>query len=333
MNASKSILDQYHELVTIRYQLYNSLFLTLPYDELETVGNKLPLFAEYCAQELEQGISPKAAVETFLADQFDARDSDSATRILFRILQLVERQVVLFDALEEASFEATHEINGAGTLEHFLGQVKSKNKASELFEILDDYRIRIVLTAHPTQFYPEAVLGIITDLSQAIAKNDVSAIRELLVQMGRTRFKNHEKPTPLKEARSIIHYLKDIFYDVIPGIQERVHQRFKKLPEIQPHALIELGFWPGGDRDGNPFVTHETTQEVAHELKVEVLKLYLSDISTLKRKLTMNGVYQRLLSVELKLNDTLTSANDGRDRDVYHTAHELVSELKNLKLP
>lgn len=330
MNSSKSLLERYRELVSIRYQLYNSLFLTLPYEKLETVGNKLPLFAEHCANELEKGESPKNAVESFLNERFGSQDQDYSNKILFRILQLVERQVVLFDALEEASFEDTNEMNGAGTLEHFLGQVESSNKANELFEILDDYRIRIVLTAHPTQFYPEAVLGIITDLSKAIANNDVSAIRELLVQMGRTRFKNHEKPTPLKEAKSIIHYLKDIFYTVIPEIQDRVQQRFKEAPEIQPNALIELGFWPGGDRDGNPFVTHETTKDVAHELKVEVLKLYLNDLKTLKRRLTMNGVYERLLKVEHKLGDTLDTVNDGRPREVYNTAAELVAELNEL---
>lgn len=330
MSTSKSLLERYKELVSIRYQLYNSLFLTLPYEELETVGTKLPLFAEHCASELEKGESPKNAVETFISSRFEADEQAQSNKILFRILQLVERQVVLFDALEEASFEETNEMNGAGTLEHFMAQVESSNKSTELFDLLDDYRIRIVLTAHPTQFYPEAVLGIITDLSKAIAQNDVSTIRELLVQMGRTRFKNHEKPTPLKEAKSIIHYLKDIFYTVIPEIQERVQQRFKDTPEIQKAALIELGFWPGGDRDGNPFVTHETTKDVAHELKVEVLALYLEDLKDLKRKLTMNGVYERLLAIETKLAATLDTANDSRPREIYRSADELVSELESL---
>lgn len=330
MNKSKSLLDRYKELVSVRYQLYNSLFLTLPYEELESVGNKLPLFAEHCASQLETGLSPKVVVESFIAESFEKDGQEYTNGVLFRILQLVERQVVLFDAIEEASFTDINEMNGAGTLEHFLSQVESENKGKELFDLLDDYRIRIVLTAHPTQFYPEAVLGIITDLSKAIAGNDVSGIRELLVQMGRTRFKNNEKPTPLKEAKSIIHYLKDIFYTVIPEIQERVQQRFIDSPQIQPHALIELGFWPGGDRDGNPFVTHETTKDVAHELKVEVLKLYIGDITQLKRRLTMNGSYTRLLKIESKLNDTLDTVLDGRDREIYNSADELTSELQEL---
>jgi phosphoenolpyruvate carboxylase len=39
------------------------------------------------------------------------------------------------------------------------------------------------------------------------------------------------------------------------------------------NALIKLGFWPGGDRDGNPFVTTEITLRLQSvlELNFEVL--------------------------------------------------------------
>jgi phosphoenolpyruvate carboxylase len=34
------------------------------------------------------------------------------------------------------------------------------------------------------------------------------------------------------------------------------------------NALIKLGFWPGGDRDGNPFVTTDITLNVAERLEL-----------------------------------------------------------------
>jgi phosphoenolpyruvate carboxylase len=47
--------------------------------------------------------------------------------------------------------------------------------------------VRTVL-AHPTQFYPGAVLGIINDLTNAIRKNNLLDIKQLLAQLGKTPF-------------------------------------------------------------------------------------------------------------------------------------------------
>ena len=69
--------------------------------------------------------------------------------------------------------------------------------------VLASFKVRIVLTAHPTQFYPGAVLGIITDLEQAIKANDLATINNLLAQLGKTPFFKR-KPTPYDEAVSLI---------------------------------------------------------------------------------------------------------------------------------
>jgi len=57
--------------------------------------------------------------------------------------------------------------------------------------------VRVVLTAHPTQFYPGNVLGIINDLEEAIHENRFEDINLLLRQLGKTAFINKEKPTPM----------------------------------------------------------------------------------------------------------------------------------------
>jgi len=49
-------------------------------------------------------------------------------------------------------------------------EVESKNKKSDLKKYLSKFKIRPVLTAHPTQFYPGSVLGIITDLTMLLKK-------------------------------------------------------------------------------------------------------------------------------------------------------------------
>jgi len=71
---------------------------------------------------------------------------------------------------------------------------------------------RTVLTAHPTQFYPGPVLGIITDLAAAIEANEIETIKKLLAQLGKTPFFKKEKPSPYDEAVRLIWYLENVFY-------------------------------------------------------------------------------------------------------------------------
>ena len=87
----------------------------------------------------------------------------------FVFIQYIERQVVvLFDAVEDASFSQINNLDGRGTLRSLKEEVESKNKKPELKKYLSTFKVRPVLTAHPTQFYPGSVLGIITDLTEAV---------------------------------------------------------------------------------------------------------------------------------------------------------------------
>lgn len=114
--------------------------------------------------------------------------------MLFRFVQYVERQVVLFDALEDAAYKKFHDLTGTGTLKPLIADVLQNNKGKDLKKILESFCVRLVLTAHPTQFYPGPVLGIIHDLSRALVKNDTSEVNILLQQLGKTPFLKRKNP-------------------------------------------------------------------------------------------------------------------------------------------
>ena len=163
----------------------------------------------------------------------------------------------------------------SGTIPYLANEAEYRSKTTALKQQLQDYRIRVVLTAHPTQFYPGPVLGIMGDLAQAIAASDLPFIEKLLQQLGKTPLFNRTKPTPYDEAVSLIWYLENIFYFAIGDIIQRIDEHVFDLQGLPENSFIDLGFWPGGDRDGNPFVTADITLKVAARLKSSILKMLL----------------------------------------------------------
>ncbi|MEJ7675740.1 MAG: phosphoenolpyruvate carboxylase [Chitinophagaceae bacterium] len=212
--------------------------------------------------------------------------------------------MVLFDALEDAAFTQIHDTSGAGTMRQLEMEVLQSNKEEALSKKLEDFSIRMVLTAHPTQFYPGSVLGIINDLSKSLAENNTAQINMYLQQLGKTPFFKKEKPSPYDEAVSLIWYLENVFYAASGRIISFINNQFTNELHLN-NAVINMGFWPGGDRDGNPFVTTDTTLKVADALRGGIIKCYYLEIRRLKRRLTFDGVDILLTELEKHLYDNI----------------------------
>ena len=286
-------LERFRKNVLSKFQIYNSIFMTLPFDQITKTGVLLPLFHETCEKGYAAGDNPSTIVDTFFQKYQARRTKKSQIKLLFRFIQYIERQVVLFDAIEDAAFPVINNMDGIGTLRSLKEKAFSENKMDELQAYLDEFKVRIVLTAHPTQFYPGSVLGIITDLTEAIKDNDLGRINSLLAQLGITPFFKHKKPTPYDEAVNLIWYLENVFYNSFGAIFDYIQQNIYDNKSIK-NEIINVGFWPGGDRDGNPFVLPDTTLKVAGLLKKSILRNYAKDLKKLKRKLTFRGVEDRV---------------------------------------
>jgi len=316
-------LERFKKNVLSKFQIYNSIFMTLPFDQITKTGVLLPLFHETCEKGYAAGDNPSTIVDTFFQKYQARRTKKSQIKLLFRFIQYIERQVVLFDAIEDAAFPVINNMNGIGTLRSLKEKAFSENKMDELKAYLDEFKVRIVLTAHPTQFYPGSVLGIITDLTEAIKDNDLSRINGLLAQLGKTPFFKHEKPTPYDEAVNLIWYLENVFYDSFGSIFDYIQQNIYDNKVIK-NEIINIGFWPGGDRDGNPFVLPDTTLKVAGLLKKSILKNYAKDLKKLKRKLTFRGVEDRV-------GQLIKDAYNGYDNPGVFDLDAFVNELKDIR--
>ncbi len=322
-----AMFSKYEELVGSRFHIYNSLFLNLPFQNISRTGTLLPLLQQQCETDFERGIPASEIIDNFFKDYVPNLNRQEQFDMLFNFIQYVERQVALFDSIEDAAFEQTQDLAGKGTVPALLLRTQFEDKTEELKSRLEEFSLRLVLTAHPTQFYPGYVLGILTDLEKSIRENNVGQINLLLRQLGKSAFINEVKPSPYDEAVSLCWFLENVFYSAAPEIIQSLAEGLQmNLTEWNNNKLIVIGFWPGGDRDGNPFVTSEITLKVAAKLKDSVLKCYYRDVRLLRRRLTFHGVSKIVMDIEQKIFDLVYSKEKS-----YKSPDELLQELNDAR--
>ncbi|MEM8521237.1 phosphoenolpyruvate carboxylase [Flavobacterium sp. PL12] len=319
-------IERFNQDVLSKYNIYNSVFITLPFDSIDNTGALLPLFSDICDTGFKKQETPKEIVDFFAERYLQNATEEDKIDIMFRFIQYIERQVVLFDAIEDAAFPIVHNMEGRGSLRDVKEKTDAKNKQEEVIDFLQNFHVRTVLTAHPTQFYPGAVLGIINDLTNAIRENNLLEIKQLLAQLGKTPFIKDEKPNPFDEAVSLIWYLENVFYETSGEMVHYLQKNIFKGKSID-NPLIQLGFWPGGDRDGNPFVTTDITLNVAERLRTSILKCYYIEIRALKRKLTFSGVDTLVAELEYKLYRSVFYSKG----EIFITLEEFKAQLNKIK--
>jgi phosphoenolpyruvate carboxylase len=140
-----------------------------------------------------------------------------------------------------------------------------------LTEVMRRLEMRPVFTAHPTEAARRSILTKTAHLAEQIGRRltvgdgDLAIVdrrtAELIDQIWQTDELRLEKPNPVEEARSALYYLVQIASEVMPALSERVALEIARLGAVADKSPIRFGSWVGGDRDGNPGVTPETTLE------------------------------------------------------------------------
>jgi phosphoenolpyruvate carboxylase len=304
MPSSEYIIN-FKRNVTDKYTIYNSLFSALPFSGIANVGALLPILLQTCIDGYADAKTPMHIVDSFFSQHTNARDEGDKVARLFKFVQYIERQIVLFDAIEDAAFDTVNNVEGPGSLKSLINETNFAGKSQILKSKLKKFKVRVVLTAHPTQFYPGSVLGIIHDMNEAIAKNDFHTINAYIQQLGITPFFNKKQPTPFDEAVNLMWYLENILYPSIGNIYNYINREVFDSAYDGENPFIELGFWPGGDRDGNPFVNGPTTLKVADALRSAIVVCYYRDIRKLKRRLTFTGVDTIIAQLEKQLYENV----------------------------
>jgi phosphoenolpyruvate carboxylase len=144
-----------------------------------------------------------------------------------------------------------------------------------------DLQVRPVFTAHPTEAARRSILGKLAEISQlldlphgATQNERLAESVDLLWQTDELRL---DRPEPLDEAMNALYYLDDLAKQTVPEVLNDFARELKRINIDLPVTArpLTFGTWIGGDRDGNPNITPQITEDavilqVGHAIRVTI---------------------------------------------------------------
>ncbi|GAB7219025.1 phosphoenolpyruvate carboxylase [Vibrio comitans] len=173
---------------------------------------------------------------------------------------------------------------------------------AEASEAINNLNIELVLTAHPTEVTRRTMINKLLKINDCLSKLELSDIghservkterrlEQLIAQSWHSDVIRQQRPTPLDEAKWGFAVVENSLWEAIPDFLRELDDRVsthldERLPiDARP---VHFSSWMGGDRDGNPFVTHNITQEVLWLSRWKAADLYHADIEELITELSM----------------------------------------------
>ncbi|EJL7000323.1 phosphoenolpyruvate carboxylase [Vibrio cholerae] len=193
-----------------------------------------------------------------------------------------------------------NELDAIGSLFAKLAQ-KSVSKF-DTAQAIRDLNIELVLTAHPTEITRRTMINKLVKINECLSKLELSdlspkerhkterRLEQLIAQSWHSDVIRQQRPTPLDEAKWGFAVVENSLWHAVPEFLRELDEQVKSyLGEGLPIDARPVHFssWMGGDRDGNPFVTHTITREVLLLSRWKAADLYLADINELVSELSM----------------------------------------------
>jgi len=193
-----------------------------------------------------------------------------------------------------------------GTLHGVLLRMKETGtSAAEAMRLLSAIRVEPVFTAHPTEMTRQTILRKrrrishqleLLDslpLASSFAANCEESILTDITAMWQTDDVRLRKPTVADEIRTGARYFELSLFETLPKLYAELAAAFLEVygetldaPEMP--IVLSFGSWIGGDRDGNPFVTAESTHQALAFGRTVALKHYIAETRFLARRLSVS---------------------------------------------
>ena len=209
-----------------------------------------------------------------------------------------------------------------GSLQLALDRVQEHHiDADAMQAFLNKALISPVLTAHPTEVQRKSILDCQLIIAHLLSNRDrinmtpdeladnEEALRRFVLILWHTRMLRTSRLTVTDEIKNGLAYSRYTFLTEIPKIyadlEKQLEQRYGRRMDIPP--FLRVGSWIGGDRDGNPFVTHDVMQNAVERNSAQVLEYYLSEAHILGTRLSLTT---RLVKVSDELAAFAAQSSD-----------------------
>ncbi len=185
---------------------------------------------------------------------------------------------------------------------------------SDIVDTTIEAQLQPVFTAHPTEASRRSILDKLAVAATLIERrNEASSstaeraridrrLDELIDAMWQTDELRRERPNPVDEARSVLYFLAMIVADGVPELFDDIDAVLCSIGGALPvdRVPVRFGSWVGGDRDGNPNVTSETTLAILTVQRAIALRLLVAEVEQLSADLSVStsvvGVSPELLT-------------------------------------
>ncbi len=201
-----------------------------------------------------------------------------------------------------------------GSIEDVIQVLKKRRISfSELKQCITNMSIELVLTAHPTEAQRRMVLTKLSVIDRLLFQREYRVltarekktldekIYQQITLLWQTDELRRRKQTVQDEVDNGLYYLDEVLFDVLPETLKRFQRVAeeaygKKLGFI---PFFRFGTWIGGDRDGNPNVTHAVTRETLRQQRSVVLQKYIDAMERLteafSQSVSLVGATDKLL--------------------------------------
>lgn len=178
--------------------------------------------------------------------------------------------------------------------------------AHDMRRLLAELYILPVFTAHPTEATRRTILLKLRAIAAMLYELDLhdllpgeeaellTRIREIVVALWQSDETRDRRPTVLDEVRHGLYYFETTLFDLVPRIYQEVEAalaRYFPGERFDVPAFLQYGTWMGGDRDGNPYVTLQVTEDTLREQKGRILKLYAQAVEGLYEHLSVGKTH------------------------------------------
>ena len=205
-------------------------------------------------------------------DQILNQLTDSQTISLVRAFSNFFNLANVAEQVDRSKVLAAEHKSGGSWLGKAVENIANARKTNpdfsdaDLKEWLENFSVRPVFTAHPTEAARRSVLSKMTTIAKLLEQPDSQIKNERLAEAIDLLWQTDElrlgRPEPIDEAVNSIYYLDELLLETVPEVLAEFVNEVKKLGiDLSLSARpLRFGTWIGGDRDGNPNITAEVTK-------------------------------------------------------------------------